>query len=154
MSVGKRVTEAFDKMLANDPEAALFQICAAVEHTAKGEGRPGGKTSYKSFLTDNIPIICAIGIGPALAGLGVPYTHPTLPATPDGSSRIEDIIYHVVRCGLYHEASLPGDIRFTKKVIGAAQDGTLNLPEMLVTGLIVAVVASPVNVNEHTSDDY
>jgi hypothetical protein len=154
MSITKRVIDAFAKMVANDPDGALFQICAAIEKTAKRERRPKGKKGYKAWVSDNVPIITAIGIGPALAGLRVAYSHPELPPSADGAHGIEDIIYHVVRCGLYHDASLPTDLQITEDKVGSGQAGELLIPKNLVLGLIVAVAASPANANEQTTTGY
>ena len=71
VSIGKRVSEAFEKMIAGDFESALFQICAPIEETAKREGYSAGKKGYKAWLKDSIPLITTIGIGPALTGLSV-----------------------------------------------------------------------------------
>lgn len=151
MTISKRALQSFDRLVANDPEGALFQICAAIEETAKREGRPKGKKGYKAWVADNIPIITAIGIGPALAGIRIAYSHPELPATLDGAHGFEDIVYHVVRCGLYHAASLPTDVHITENQIGADSTGALLIPKHLVTGLVVAVIASPSNAGETSS---
>lgn len=148
MSIGKRVIEAFDKMVASDSEGALFQICAAIEETAKREGRKRGRGGYKEFLSDNIPIIAKIGIGPALAGIEIRCNHPELPKSSDGTYKIEDIVYHLVRCGLYHSASLPDGLHITDNRIGSDKEGNILIPKTIITGLIVAVVASPANKNE------
>jgi hypothetical protein len=158
MSVRKRVEEAMGKIIANDPEAALFQICAAIEETSKREGRrPAGKKGYKEFLGHWMPIISGFGLGHMIRGLKIPYSHPKIPASPDGSCKFEDIVYHVVRCGLYHSASLPNDIVFTENELGGGNTspvGALKLPTRIVTGLIMAIVASPANAAETCDPGY
>lgn len=154
MSIAKRVTQAFERMLECDPESALFQICAAIEETSRREGRAKGRRGYKAFLTANVPIICGVGLGVPISGLRLGFRHPDLPETEDGTAAIEDIVYHVCRCGLYHAASLPDSVRFTDNQIGSDSDGHLLLPLMFVNGLILAVVASPANAKEKTMSGY
>jgi len=153
-AIGNRVTEAFGHMVAGDAREALFDICAAAERTARQEGYSRNRTGFKAFVIDNIPIIAAIGIGPALAGLRFQFSHPDIPASSDGTCGIEDIIYHLARCGLYHDASMTNAIRFSEKTIGPDGSGNLQLPRMLVTGLIVAVVASPASSDQITDDQH
>jgi hypothetical protein len=50
MSIGKRVSDAIDKMEASDPEGALFAICAALEATAAKESGQKGFCLVSSFL--------------------------------------------------------------------------------------------------------
>lgn len=151
-AVGRRVSKAFEELLRNDPGEALFEICAAIEGTARREGLPHGH-GYKQFVGNNLPIISGIAFGPALSGLRVRYSHPELPATSDGIATLEDIVYHVFRCGLYHTGKLPDDIEFTDHTVGA-KNGVLFIPKMVVAGLIVAVVASPANAGGRTSPSY
>ena len=149
MSIGKRVSETIDKMEAGDPEGALFQICAAVEVTAKKEcGRSGGP-SYKEFLHSNLGLITDIAFGFKILNLNLTYNHSKLPTDSQGTAGIQDILYHVVRCGLYHEASLPGDLQFVEKSQIRSENGVLFLPSSLIYGLISAVVVAPVNAGEH-----
>lgn len=154
MSISKRVTEAFEKMMNNDYEGALFAICAAVEQTAKKEGRPKGKKGFKDFIKQNMHIITGIGIGHPVRGLSIHCTHSELPKTADGVSPIEDILYHVVRCGLYHEAALPESLVLTEHVLAPERNGSMKLPGNLAAGLIAAVVASPANKDEFTKPHF
>jgi hypothetical protein len=150
MSIGKRVSETFVKLIGGDPEAAMYQICSAIDATAQRESGRDGKSVYKAFLTANTDIICGVGFGVMLAGIRIKYSHPKVDSDTAGTCSFEDIIYHAVRCGLYHEATLPGTILFTKNRIGPDAQGCLQLPEMFIAGLAFAVVVSPVNANERS----
>ncbi len=169
MSIGKRVSEAFVQLLNGDAEAALMQICAPIDKTAKLEASQSGKkpgkkhnkgigARYKSFVHRNMDIITGVGLwGPMLAGVRLPYTHPDIQCQPDGTCSLEEIIWHVIRCGLYHEAELPNDIVFTDSELGGGNKspaGVLKLPKNLVYGLIMAVVGSPVNKSQTFDDSY
>jgi hypothetical protein len=154
MSIGKRVTEAFEKMLSDDPEGALFAICAAIEETARRERRQKGRHGYKALIADNIHLVTGFGLGHPIASLRMGYSHPNLPTDDDGNAQIEDIVYHVMRCGLYHTAALPASVIFTNNRIGGNGKGDLLLPKSMVSGLIVFVVCSPANTGETTDPSF
>ncbi len=154
MSIGKRVSEAFSKMIGGDPEGAMFQVCATIEETAKRELGKGGRSNYKAFLRSNMDVICCFAFGTGLRRLYLGYTHPKIKGTADGSCSLEDIVYHAVRCGLYHTAALPSNLRFTKNVLGSGGDGILKLPETLIFGLVMSVVTSPANAAERCDQNY
>lgn len=146
MSVGKRVSDTIDKMQLGDPEGALFQICAAIDVTAKTEFGKSGRGSYKDFVHQNLGLITNIAFGSCrILNLNLVYDHPDLTKNADGCVTIQDIFYHVIRCGLYHEASLPDNIKFTDEMQIRIKDGVLILPSALIYGLITAVVVSPAN---------
>jgi hypothetical protein len=66
----------------------------------------------------------------------------------DGICSAEEIFYHVIRCGLLHEACLPSNLRFENRNAIVVRDGLLVLPASLISGIVVAVVVSPVNTTE------
>lgn len=151
MSIGKRVFDAIERMQANDPEGALFAICAALEATAVKEFSDAGRSSYKKFILHNLRLITEIGFGGVRIGnLRLAYTHPEMKATKDGTYPIEEIFYHAVRCGLYHKAELPQNLRFTDQSAIHCNHGALELPASFVHGFIVAVVVAPTNATEMT----
>ena len=110
MGVGKRISDTIDKMQAGDPEGALFQICAAIDVTARNEFGKSGRGSYKDFIHQNLGLITDIAFGGRrFLNLNLEYDHPELKKNPDGCVPVQDIFYHAIRCALYHEASLPDD---------------------------------------------
>lgn len=148
MSIGKRVGEAIDKMEIADAEAALFAICVAIEATATKEFGKPGRSSYKDFIDQNFSLISNIALGRTVEGFSLEYDHPDLKKNPSGIYPIQDIFYHAVRCGLYHQAGLPSNLKFIKEKQVRCNQGALCLPSSLVYGLIVAVVVAPVNNGE------
>jgi len=65
-----------------------------------------------------------------------------------------EMLYDVVRCTVIHEAKLPNNLRFTKQsLIQLGNDGELVLPIDLIYGLIMAVVASPMNTDQKIDGD-
>ena len=132
MSVGKQVSDAIDKMGAADYEGALFAICAAIEATAKRELGKGGRKSYKDFIQANFGLIADVGVGRRVLNLNLQFDHPELKKSVDGTHSVQDILYHVVRCGLYHEAGIPNELKFTNEHKIYYQGGALILPATLI----------------------
>ena len=149
MSIGKRVAEAIQKMDENDAEGALYQICSTIDVTAKNELGKGGRSSYKSFLHSNMDLITAIAFGgTSILNLHLKYEHPNIETDEKGCCTFQDIIYHAVRCGMYHEASISENLRFVDGGRIQVEDDYICLPSALIYGLIICVVTSPANKNE------
>jgi hypothetical protein len=148
MSVGERVAQAIGRMDARDPEGALFQICAAVEVTARREYGGKGGAIYRQFVHENLGLITKAALGPSISNLRLAFEHPEIERGPDGRCSVQEIVYHAVRCGLYHEAGLPPNLKFTEEQRIRIDGGTLYLPASLVYGLIVAVISCPANKDE------
>lgn len=139
-------------MERGDPEGALFQICAAIETTATKEYGREGRKSYKSFVHDNLALITRVSFGGlSILNLNLRFSHPRITTTPDGLVPLQEILYHAVRCGLYHDSRLPDDLAFSGEgQIRIEEDGKVVLPPSLIYGLIVAVVTSPSNEHEQS----
>ena len=86
-----------------------------------------------------------------MLNLGLAFDHPDLKKNANGIYPIEEIFYHAVRCGLYHEAALPSNLRFANEQKIVCDDGVLTLPASIIFGFIVAVVVAPTNATETTS---
>lgn len=152
MSVGKRVEEAIAKMDADDPEGALYQISSAIDATAKKQFTKGGRASYKDFIHENFGLITDVAFaGRRILNLHLGYEHPEIKPDDKGLCSVEDVLYHAVRCGLFHEARLPTNLRFTTEGQIRVDEGSLVLPSALIYGLIAAIVVSPANSGERVS---
>ncbi|MGB2809945.1 MAG: hypothetical protein WBC22_19550 [Sedimentisphaerales bacterium] len=152
MSIAKRIIEAYDKMNIGDAEAALIPASIAVDATAQKE-YPDLNTgeAYKQFLHKNLELITRVAFGGNKAitnSFRINYKHPKIKADKDGLCSIEQVWYHVVRCGLLHGGCLPSSLKFIWKTMIKVDDDLLVLPATLVYGLMFAVIASPVNINE------
>lgn len=157
MSIGKLVSEAIDKMNANDPEGALFSLCAAVEKTAELEYGQSGRASFKRFIQDNVRLIVRFVFpGHSAGGFKFAYSHPhPKPSHPTGGMwTIEDVLYHAVRCGLYHDVEIPANITFSKDNTFSGGGGQITIPAKLVNGIIIAVVVAPSNSHEKAEGDF
>jgi hypothetical protein len=166
----RRVTKAWLDLQDDDYEGALYQICSAVEFTAKAElnRREITPVEHKAFLRQNMDILCSFMAGTPLAGLSFDETlTPTMnaivrkregkkspaPENRDTSVSLEEVIYHIIRCEQYHSAGLPDDIRLSENALGVT-DGVLDVPKQLVTGLVLSVVASPANQDRRTDNNF
>ena len=149
--IGRSVSDALERMSQGKHEGALRDICGAIEGTLKKHGA-GGRSHYKAWAASNLDLILAMGFpGLRTAGLRIAYSHPDLPVTnPPNTPSLEEIIYHVIRCELYHTGGLPDDIKFSDGVIGGATLGQpLRIPSDFVLGIILSVLASEPNIDEH-----
>jgi hypothetical protein len=161
MSIGKRIAEALDKFHAGDAEAALIPVSIAVDATAqKLYGTQGGK-SYKDFLAENFQLVTKVALGVQVMNMivGVPpefiANWPQVKVDAHGGWPIQDVLYHVVRCGLLHGAELHPKLIFHKEqIFQAGGANAVRLPASLIDGLVVAVVACPANKGEKTDDKY
>ena len=156
MSIGKRITEAVDKMVLGDAEGALIPTCIAIAATAKKEyPSSNDNISFKKFVHDNFPLITKVAFGGTTIGnLRVRYNHPDIKTDDDGTCSFEQILYHVVRCGLVHSASFPSNLRFVKDSHIRVQDDRVEMPESIIYGLLAALVVSSHNKCESVPNHY
>jgi hypothetical protein len=162
MTIADRVTQASERMVKGDHEGALFQICSALEATAAREYGRAGRGAYKQFIHENLELITRIGFRCRIANLNFgidlnrfrPTDDQLTPEGPDGSFTIEQILYHVVRCDLYHNAGLPPHIEFGPEPVIRCDVDKVFIAGSIVNGLILSVVASPANVGHAMTDDF
>jgi hypothetical protein len=112
--VCKRINEAVTHLRKNDAEAALIDLAIAVDATA-GQG---GK-AYKDWLAARIEIIslCLFQLhGHSFEAVRFPdlFGNPKMRPDEHGTVSLQEIIYHVVRCCLLHDALLPEQLRDNK----------------------------------------
>lgn len=81
------------------------------------------------------------------------YAHPDVVADADGCCSAEDIFYHAVRCSLLHNGDLPANLKFEDRGMIIVNDEGLTLPSRLIYGLIIAIIACPVNATEVLSEN-
>ncbi len=141
-------------MAQNDAEGALLPISSAVDATATKHFKRRGRKSYKDFIHENFDLITKVAFGTLLMNLNLQYDHPELETSPDGLCTIQDVLYHVVRCGLLHSAELPSTLKFVDEKIIRVENDLLILPASLIYGLIAAVVVCPKNTDQTIPDNY
>ena len=148
-SISRYVDDALDKIYRGDLEMAASSISIAVAGTAKKAfpGLHGDAKKYKAFLNRHMGLIVYVAIpGMALArgaSIRLGFSHPDVPKDSEGYCTLEDVLYHVVRCGLIHEAAFPSAVRFDDCL---SADGCL--PKGIVSGMVLAVVVAPENRDE------
>ena len=157
MSIGKRIEEAVEKMQRGDAEAALIPTSIALDATAKKEYPQirRNDVAYKQFIRENFGFITKVAFrGTTIGALHVKFDHQDVRPGRDGTCSIEQILYHVVRCGLIHDGQIPKNLRFVKEDVIKCEGGkSLTLPAGLVYGLIAAVVVAGSNASERVRDD-
>lgn len=156
MSIGSQVSECMEKLTQGRFEDAIIPISVAMSATARLEHPTAGDgDACRKFLDANLPIICKIGW--VAFGLSQPIDfryrrldrHLKKTDVAVRVRKMPEMLYDVVRCTAVHEAKLPDNLRFTEApLMQTGMDGELVLPADLIYGLLVAVVASPVNAKE------
>ena len=141
-------------MEQGDPEAALLPISTAIDATATRRYGKRGRKSYKDWLHENLELITRVALGSPIFNLRLNYKHPYIEEKNDGLCGVEDILYHVVRCGLAHDARLPSNLIFTKDSSFEVRGELIVMPSSLVYGLIVAVIVCRRNANEFIRERY
>lgn len=121
---------------------ALCLACIAVD-ASSAKKYPNESTSkrYKHFLEDNFEIICVKGNLDILAGeimIKVNRNIPNLTLDKNGYVKYEQIIYHVLRCGLVHSCNIENLIEFTDTTIICDWniDSKFPIPKNLIFGLL------------------
>ena len=157
MSVGSQVTNALRRMQRREFEDAVIATSVALSATARLEyPEDGDKEACHRFLNRNLPIICKVGwkaFG-VLQPMKFKYRRLDGRGTPVAVRTMPEMLYDVVRCTAVHEAKLPNNLRFTDApVIQIGFDGELVLPIDVISGLLIAVVASPKNSGERVDGD-
>jgi hypothetical protein len=147
--IGSFLNDAIEKINRNDFEMAAASVSMAVAGTAKKAFPHERKDAkkYKDFLNRHMGLIMFVAM-PGLAikkgtSVRLGFDHPNVPKDGQGYCTLEDILYHVVRCGLFHEAVFPTEVKFGDSL---SADG--NLPKGLLHGLILAVIVAPENTDE------
>lgn len=77
---------------------------------------------------------------------------PLLKADSNGYVGIEDIIYHVIRCGLIHECEVENLIEYTDETIIGDFNGKFKMPKQLFWGLTLATIFCEKNKDEQSED--
>lgn len=146
MGIPDRVLSAVQHMQNGAYESALHDICSAIEPTAKAEYGGSGPEVYKRFVTENTLLITRLAFGGGgIEEMNFGFSHPRIRETADGLSGFDAMVYTAIRCGLYHESSMPPNLVFHAGAEIEVKDDLLRLPSSIIHGIIIAVVVSPVN---------
>ena len=156
VSVGQRVLSMIDHMTKGEIELALSDICIAIDITSqKYYNEPNSSAScYKRFLKENIWMIVVTGMGSLITeAVKLPFTHKDIKSDYEGYCTLEQIIYHVMRCGLIHGTGEESKIVWNTNVpLAIDKDQNLNISPSFIWGLALCVITCPVNLHERVGD--
>ena len=156
VSVGQRVQSMIDHMTKGEIELALSDICIAIDITSqKYYNEPNSSAScYKRFLKENIWMIVVTGMGSLITeAVKLPFTHKDIKSDYEGHCTLEQIIYHVMLCGLIHGTGEESKIVWNTNVpLAIDKDQNLNISPSFIWGLALCVITCPVNLHERVGD--
>lgn len=155
ITVGDRIQSMIDHMGKGEIELALSDVCIAVDITAqKYYGEPSSASCYKKFIKENIWMIIVTGMGSLITHtIMLPFHHEKIRSDKDGYCTLEQIIYHVMRCGLIHGTGEDSKIVWNTNVpLAIDTNGNLNLSPSFIWGLALCVITCNVNCDEHVND--
>ncbi|MBT6051093.1 MAG: hypothetical protein HOG49_30205 [Candidatus Scalindua sp.] len=152
MSIGTFVSSSLELMNEGKYDVALSLACSAVDATS-AKCFPNEKSNnarYKSFLIKNMRIVTTYGMpGVSAGGIRIKCINiPDLKTNADHMAGLEDILYHVIRCGLIHQCEIENRIEFTERTMLGDFDGKFRIPFSIIFGLIMAVILSKENSSE------
>lgn len=125
-------------------EEALCLACIAIDACSANQ-YPKKTTSerYKLFLKEHFSTICEFGFPGIMASkICIKITQPSKFLKPDenGYVTMEQIIYHVLRCGLVHTCNIENTIQFTDRTIIKDWDQEkFPIPKDIIHGLLESV---------------
>lgn len=156
ITIGQRVQSMIDHMEKGELDLALSDICIAVDVTAQKFYKKDASSAacYKDFIRDNIWMIVLTGMGNLVTDqIKIPFTHKDIKSDPSGYCTLEQIIYHVMRCGLVHGTGEENKIVWNRFVPMAIDKyGNLNISPSFIWGLALAVITCEVNKDERVKD--
>lgn len=150
MSVVSFLNAAKELFEKNYFEEALCLTCIAVDACAAIQYPNKQVTErYKLFLKKNFNVITRFGFPGIYASslrIKINGKVPNLILDEQGYVGMDQIIYHVIRCGLIHDCKIDHRICFTEKtIIGDWNEDKFFLPSAIIYGLIAAVEKNLIN---------
>lgn len=158
ITISKRIQSAIDFMERKEYSLALSEVCIAIDITAQKyyEKDKSSGELYKRLLKEKLWIIAVTGFGDIITPtLKIPFHNNSkdLKCDDDGYCTLEQIIYHVARCGLIHGTGENSIIRWNTYIAMAIDaEGYLNIRPSFIWGLILCVVVNRVNINERVGE--
>ena len=156
VSVGQRVQSMIEHMSKGEVELALSDICIAIDITSqKYYNEPKSSAScYKCFLKENMWMIIVIGMGSLITEtVKLPFTHEHIKSDSEEYCSLEQIIYHVMRCGLIHGTGEKSKIIWNSNVpLAIDENQNLNISPSFIWGLALCVIVCPINIHERVGD--
>lgn len=124
-------------------DESLCLACIAIDAcSAKEFPNKRNAERYKLFLKKYFSIICRYGfLGIEASNIRIKVNVPNVALRTDKDNYVdmEQIIYHVLRCGLVHECNIEKTIHFTDTTIIGDWNDKFYLPKTIIWGLIASV---------------
>lgn len=144
MSIKSFIEASKELYKAGYYEEALCLVCNAIDACASQVYPDKGVNErYKQFLKDHFREITEVGFPGISANsirIKVNAEIDQLRLDSNGYADMEQIIYHVVRCGLVHDCAIDQSVVFIDRtIIGDWDDGRFYLPRAIIFGLIAVV---------------
>lgn len=119
VTISDRIQSMIDHMDKDEIELALSDVCIAIDITSKKHFRKKSSSAsvYKDFIKENLWIIVFVGTGTILTeDIKIPFEHEDIKKSADGYCTLEDVIYHVIRCGYIHDTGEHSKIKWNKRI--------------------------------------
>ena len=99
-------------------------------------------------------MILLTGFGTIVAtDIKIPFSHPQIVSDSNGYCSFEQIVYHVMRCGLIHGTGEDSKIVWNQNTaLAIDSNGNLNISPSFLWGFALSVIACPVNAEERVGD--
>lgn len=155
ITVGDRIQSAIDHMEKSEIDLALSDVCIAVDITAQKYYQDASSSScYKAFLKENMWMIIVTGMGSLISSsIKIPFQHKDIKSDAQGFCTLEQVVYHIMRCGLIHGTGKDSKIIWNARIpLALDQDGNLNLSPSFIWGLALSVIACDTNRDEKADE--
>lgn len=156
MSVSNFISASIITSRLGKKDVALALACSAIDGTAKKlyplEKRNNER--YKNFLKSHMRIIIVFGFPGILASsMRIKCRNiPDIKTDENGFIGIEDIIYHVIRCGLIHQCEIDDKLLLVPETSVGDFGNSFKIPENIIWGLILSAVLCEENWNERIEE--
>ena len=152
MSVGSFISSSLQLLKEGKHDVALSLACSAVDATSAKmfPEETHNNRRYKKFLKQNMRIITTFGM-PGLSASGIRIKCRNIPGMKtdaEGMAGLEDILYHIIRCGLIHQCEIEERIEFIQKTMLGDFEQKFKIPYAIVRGLVMSVILAKENKNE------
>ena len=153
MSIGSFVSSALRLFEEGKYDVALSLACSAVDATSAKMFPNESKNNvrYKEFLKKNMRVITTFGM-PGLSAGGIRMKCKNIPGIKTDAEQmagLEDIIYHIIRCGLIHQCEIEEVIEFTQRTMLGDFEKKFGIPYAIIIGLLMSVILAKENENEN-----
>jgi hypothetical protein len=152
MSIGSFISSSLQLLEDGAHDVALSLVCSAVD-ASSAKMFPDEKQNnarYKKFLKNNMRIITTFGTpGVSAGGIRIQCSNiPGINTDAEGMAGLEDILYHIIRCGLVHQCEIDESIEFTQETMIGYFEQKFRVPYAIVLGLVMSVILAEENKNE------